>query len=205
MTALAFPFRCILDLGVSVALEKKTSVGRASSVGQDWHSGKSSYLICMPEPRRALFLTTDQRYPIIAASTESFPDIRVAVHSSRTLRLMELASRCRADPVAERLVVPESRVLENQPATGLANPTPPLALVAMTTYPAWGVQVAIKAKILFVWDKIRVRRIHVLFRRCELRLLKRSEEIGRVREICVPIRLLVNCFRITLKHSEESV
>ena len=120
----------------------------------------------MPEPRRALFLTTDQRYPIIAASTESFPDIRVAVHSSRTLRFVELASRCRADPVAEGLVIPESRVLENQPATGLANPTPPLALVAMTTYPTWGVQVAIKAKILFVRDKIRVRRIHVLFRWC---------------------------------------
>ena len=79
----------------------------------DWHSGELSYLVCMPEPRRALFLTTDQRYPIIAAPTESFPDIRVAVHSSRIMRLVELASRCRADSVAEGLVVPEGRVLEN--------------------------------------------------------------------------------------------
>jgi hypothetical protein len=54
----------------------------------------------------------------------------------------------------ETLVVPESAVLQDKPSSWLANPTPTFALISMTSDPTRRVEIAVKAKLLLVWDEV---------------------------------------------------
>lgn len=103
------------------------------------------YLISMPEPGGSLLLAADECDPLIATAAEAFPNIRVSVHAALLLGLLERASSGGADTMRERLVVPEGRVLQNEPPAGLADSTPSLSLVTVSSYPSRGVKVAFKS------------------------------------------------------------
>lgn len=165
----------IFDLGMRVALRS------IISNGSKWQPQiVLNYLVCMPEPRCALLLAVDQRNPVIAASTETLPHIRVAVHAPHVLGLLEWLACCGADPVSEALIVPECRVLQHQPTSRLADPTPTLALVSVATNPFWCVQITFKPHLLLMGYHVRIGRVHVLWRRRNLFLVQCSEQIRRV-------------------------
>jgi hypothetical protein len=58
--------------------------------------------------------------------------------------------------VSKGFVVPECRVLEDEPSTRLAKTTPSFTLIAMTSYPPWRIHVAREAKVLLVRNEIWV-------------------------------------------------
>jgi hypothetical protein len=134
----------------------------------------------MPEPSCSLLLAAHQSDPLVATAAKSFPDIRVAIHSARLLGLLERIPCCRADSVGKALVIPEGRVLQHQPATGLADATPALTFVAMATYPFGRVQVAIEPELLLMGNKILVGGVHILWRGRHLLLVKRSVQVRGV-------------------------
>lgn len=142
-------------------------------------------LVCVPEPSRPLLFAADKWDPVVTASTKPLPNIRVAIHASRVQRLLERSASCRADAVRERLVVPESRVLQHQPSPRLANATPSLSLVAVSPNPARGVQVVFKSQLLLIGHHLGIRRIHVLGWWGCLLFLKAAKQVRGVREICV--------------------
>jgi len=98
----------------------------------------------MPEPGGSLLLAAHQRNPLIAAATEALPDVRVAVHPSRFLGLLEWASRRCADAVRKGLVIPECRILEDKPPPGLADSAPALSLVSVATDPSGSIEIPLK-------------------------------------------------------------
>lgn len=98
---------------------------------------------------------------------------------------MKGAARCSADTVRETLVVPESAVLQDEPSSWLANPTPTFALISMTSDPTRRVEIAVKAKLLLMWDEVWVARIHVFCWRWNLLLVERSVKIRWITEISV--------------------
>ena len=55
----------------------------------------------MAEPCCALLLTAHEGNPLIAAPTKAFPDIGVAVHPPRVLRLLEWTASGGADTMCE--------------------------------------------------------------------------------------------------------
>jgi hypothetical protein len=147
------------------------------ALGSIFDLGVCVTLVGVPEPSCPLLLAADQSDPFVATTAKSFPDIRVAIHSTRLLGLLERVPRRRADSVGKALVIPESRVLQHQPATGLADATPTLTLVAMATNPFGRVQVAIKSELLLMGNKILVAGIHILGRGRYLLLVKRSIQV----------------------------
>lgn len=151
----------VLDLGVRVALVR------------------------VAEPRRALLLAAHQRDPLVAAAAEALPDVGVAVHASLVQRLLEGRARRRADAVRKRLVVPVGRVLEHQPAAGLADAAPALALVAVAAHPLGRVHVAVEAQLLLVRDHVGVGGVHVLGRWRERLLVEGRVQVGWRREVGV--------------------
>lgn len=146
---------------------------------------KRAYLVCVTKPCCALLLAAHQRNPLVATATQTLPNIRVAVHPSLVQRLLEGCARGGADAVRKRLVVPVSRVLEDQPAARLADAAPALALVAVAAHPLWRVHVAVEAKLLLVGGQIRVRRVHILRRWRRWLLVQGRVQVWRRREICV--------------------
>jgi hypothetical protein len=87
--------------------------------------------------------------------------------------------------MGETLIVPESAVLQHQPASRFADSTPAFALIAMTTNPTRRVEVAVEPKLLLVWYKISIGRIHVFRRRWDLLLMERCIEIRWITQISV--------------------
>ena len=134
----------------------------------------------MSEPSGSLLFTAHQCDPFITAPTEPFPYIRISIHPSRFLRLLEGASGRSTNTMSEALVVPESAVLQYQPPSRFADSTPAFALVPMTAHPARGVEITIEAKFLLMGDKIRVAWIHVFRWRWHLLLVERGVKIRRI-------------------------
>ena len=120
-----------------------------------------TYLVRMSEPRRSFLLIADERNPFTATSTKSFPYIEIAFRPARVLRGLERCAGSCADTMREGLVVPESAVLQHEPTSRLAEPAPSFTFVAMPADPSWRVQIAVESKVLLVWHKIWVRRVHV--------------------------------------------
>jgi hypothetical protein len=156
------------------------------------------------EPGSSLLLAADECDPLVAATAKTFPHIRVSVHASLLLGLLERASGCGANTVRERLVVPKGRVLQHKPPSGLANSTPALSLVAMASYPSRGVEIAFKSQFLLAGNHVGVLRIHVLRRRRDLLLLESSVQIRRVGKISV-VAVQASGVTVALEHSEKAM
>lgn len=161
MAALSPPLGRILDLGVRVTLVR------------------------VPEPCCTLFLAAHEGDPLVAASTEAFPDIGVPIHAPGLLGLLERIACRSADAVCERLVVPEGRVLQDEPAAGLADSTPTFPLVTVSSHPSGRIEIALKAQLLFVGNEVGIRRVHVLWWRWNLLFMQRGIKVRGVREISV--------------------
>jgi len=119
-------------------------------------------LVCVPKPGGPFLLAAYKSNPLVTTSTQSFPYIRIAIHASSFLWLLEGTPCCSANTVCETLIVPESAVLQNKPTPGLANPAPSFTLISMTTHPSRCIQVSVKAQFLLVRYKIRICWVHVL-------------------------------------------
>jgi hypothetical protein len=158
----------------------------------------------MPEPSSPLLLATNQCNPLIAAPTQPFPDIWVSIHPPRLLRLLECAASSSTNAMRETFVVPKRRVFQHQPAARFTNPTPPFAFIAMTPYPARSVEIAIETKLLFVWDQVWIRRIHIFWRGRDLFFVKGGVEVRWIGEVGI---VGVERVRISvaLKHAEEAM
>ena len=139
-----------------------------------------AYPISMSEPRRPLLLVTHKRDPIIARMAKALPNIRVPIHPPHIPRLMKRHARRSTNPVRERFVVPEGRVLEYQPTTRFADTTPAFTFVSVTANPTRRVEITIKTEVLLMRLHIRVLGVHVFGRRWDLLLVKGSVEIGRI-------------------------
>lgn len=163
-----------------------------------------AYLVRVTEPRGALLLAANQCYPIIAATAEAFPNIGVAIHPSGLMRLLERAARGGTDAVGEAFVVPEGRVLEHQPAPGLADTTPPFTLVAMATDPSGCVEVTFEPELLLVRNQVRVLGVHILRGRRDLLLVERGVQIRWVREVSVVAVERVGV-SVALEHPEQTM
>lgn len=144
-----------------------------------------TYLVRVPEPSRPLLLTAHQGYPFVATTAKPLPYIRIAIHSPRLLRFLEWVPCCRADPMRETLVIPESRVLQYKPTTRLANTTPAFALIAMPAHPPGSVQVSVESQLLLMRNKVLIGRIHIFWRGRYLLLVQRSIQVWGVRQIGV--------------------
>jgi len=110
-----------------------------SAIFTFWPKPSRAYLVGVSEPSCSLLLAAHQGNPFIATSTESFPNIRVAIHPPRFLWFLERISRRSTDAVCETLVIPEGRILQDKPPPRLADSTPTLALVSMPTHPFRGI------------------------------------------------------------------
>lgn len=172
VAALPSPLWSILDFWMCVALIHISFASFSLLVVEF-----VSYLVCVAEPRCALLLGAHQRNPVIATTAKALPNIRIAIHPPRLLRLVERLARRSADAMCEALVIPKGRVLENEPTSRLADSAPPLTLVSVTAYPLWSVQISIKSQFLLVRHQVRVRWVHVLGRRGDLLLVERSVQI----------------------------
>lgn len=163
-----------------------------------------SYLVRVSEPGGSLLLAAHERDPVVAAAAKTFPDVRVAVHPSRLLGLLERVAGGGADAVAKAFVVPERGVLQHQPAARLANTAPSLPLVAVSAHPSRRVKVALEAQLLLVRDHVGILGVHVLGWRWDLLLVQGSVQVRWVRQVGVVTveRVRVG---ITLKHPKESV
>src|SRR5690349_4272766 len=124
-----------------------------------------AYLVGVSEPGGSLLLAAHKGNPLIAATAQAFPDIRVSVHAAGLQRLLEGAASGRTDAVGERLVVPVGRVFQDQPSSGLADSTPALSLVAMSADPSGGIQVSFESKVLFSRCHVRIGGVHVFLGR----------------------------------------
>lgn len=158
----------------------------------------------MSEPGGPLLLAADECDPLIAAAAKAFPNIRVAIHASLLLRLLERASGGGADTMRKRLVVPKGRVLQHEPPSGLADSTPSLALIAVSPDPSRGVKVAFKSQFLLAGDHVGILGVHVLSGRRNLLLVESSVQIRRVREIGV-VTAKAAGITVALKHPEKAM
>jgi hypothetical protein len=139
----------------------------------------------MSKPCGSLLLTTDQSHPITTTTTTSLPDIGIPIHPPCLTRFLERRTGSSADAMSKRLVVPESTVFQHKPSSRLADTTPSFTLVAMSSYPAWSVQVSWEAKFLFVWNHVRIFWVHVLWWWLKLILAQGAIEIWWIREVGV--------------------
>lgn len=126
----------------------------------------------MSEPGGPLLLAAHQCNPVIAATAEALPDVWVSIHAASLLRLLEGVAGGGADAVREALVIPEGRVLEDQPSARLADTTPSLSLVAVAANPSWRVEVTLEAQLLLVGNHVRVLGVHILGWRGNLLLVQ---------------------------------
>jgi len=161
-------------------------------------------LVCVSEPGRPLLFAADKRNPFVAASAEAFPHVRVAIHASCLLGLLERIAGRRADTVGKALVVPKSRVLEHQPPPWLADAAPTLALVAMPANPSRRVQIAIEPQLLLVRHKILVGGVHILWWRRDLLFVQRGVQVRRIGQVRV-VAVKRMGIRIALQHPEEAM
>jgi hypothetical protein len=106
--------------------------------------------------------------------------------------------------MSERLVVPESGVLEHQPAARFTNAAPPFTLVTMTANPSRCVQVSFEPELLLARNHVRIGRLHVLWRWWNLLFMKRSEQIWWVRQVGVVSVKSIH-IGIALQHLEEAM
>ena len=67
----------------------------------DGSKATATYFVSMSKPSRALLLATHERDPFVAAAAETFPDVRIAVHASGLLGLLERVARGSADTMRE--------------------------------------------------------------------------------------------------------
>ena len=141
------------------------AVALPPALGGIAHFGVGVALVCVAEPGSTFFFATHQRHPILTRMTMALPNVWVAVHLPHALGLDKLLASSSTNAVREQLVVPEGRVLENQPTAGLADSAPTFTLVPVATHPPGGVQVAGEAEVLLVGDHVGVVGVHVLFRR----------------------------------------
>jgi hypothetical protein len=174
------------------------------ALGSIFDLGVCVTLVGVSKPRRSLLLAADQRNPLVATSAEALPHIGIAIHAPRLLRLLERVARGGANTVREALVVPESRVLEHQPPTRLANTTPAFPLVAVSSHPPGRVQVALESELLLMGNEVLVGGVHVLGWWGNLFFVQRGVQVRRVREVGVVAVERVR-IGIALKHPEEAV
>lgn len=139
----------------------------------------------MPEPSRALLLAAHKRNPIVTATTQALPDIRITIHAAGIQWLLERGTSSCADAVREGLVVPVRRVLEHQPSPRLADSAPALAFVAVSADPPGGVQVAFKPQVLLTGGHFGVGWIHVLLWGRGLFFAQTAKQVRRVRQLGV--------------------
>ncbi len=158
--------------------------------GDTRYGTAATHLVRVSEPRGALLFATDQCDPIATTVAEPFPDVRVAFHPPGFLGAFERASGGRADPMCETLVVPKGGILQDQPASRFADPTPAFPLVSVAANILGRIQITLEPKLLSTRE-VRLVDIHVLGRRRELIFLERPEEIGRARRSC-EMMLVVN-------------
>lgn len=163
-----------------------------------------TYLVSVSEPSGPLLLAAHESNPLVTAAAQTLPDVRVSIHAPRLERLLEGAASRGADTVGERLVVPVGRVLEDQPSSGLADTAPALALVAMSTDPPRGIQVALESQVLLSGHHVGVGGVHVFLGRGFLLLVESTEQVrglGQLSEAAVEGMSV----SVALEHSEETV
>ena len=115
----------------------------------------------MPKPSRAFLLAAHQWDPFPATAAKAFPNVQISFGSPCLLRSLECRACCSGDAVSETLVIPECGVLEDEPAARLAQAAPAFSLVAVAADPPGRVEISGEAQILFVWDEIGIRCVHV--------------------------------------------
>jgi len=120
--------------------------------------------VSMSEPSSSFLFAAHKSHPLVTTAAQTFPNVWVAIHASSFLRLLKWATCRSADTVGETFVIPEGAVLQNQPSSRLANPTPSFALISVTTDPARRIEISIEAELLLVWYEVRVWWIYI-FRR----------------------------------------
>jgi hypothetical protein len=156
------------------------------------------------EPGGSLLFAADKGNPLLAATTETLPNIRVSIHASLLLGFLERASSGSTNAVRERLVIPEGRVLQHEPSSRLADSTPALSLVAVTSNPSRGVKVALKSQLLLAGNHVGILRVHVLGRWRNLLFSESGVQLRRVRKVgVVPVE--ASGISVALEHSEKAV
>lgn len=156
------------------------------------------------EPSGPFLFAAHESNPLVTTSTQTFPHVGIPIHASGLLRLLKGAARRSADTVRETFVVPEGTVLQDEPTSWLANPTPTFALIPMTSDPTRRVEIAVKAKLLLVWDEVGIARVHVFRWRRNLLLVKRCVKIRWIAEISV-VRVQRVRIRVALQHAKKAV
>lgn len=196
VAAFAATLRCIFHLEMCVTLD-------IVSQGPSWWVSPT-YLVRVSEPGGSLLLAADKGNPLLAATTETLPNIRVSIHASLLLGFLERTSGGGANAVRERLVIPEGRVLQHEPSSRLADSTPALSLVAVTSNPSRGVKVAFKSQLLLAGDHIGILGVHVLRRWRDLLFSESRVQLRRVRKVGV-VTVEASGISVALKHSEKTV
>lgn len=166
---------------------------------------RNAYLVRMPKPGRSLLLTAHERNPFATAATQSFPHVEVAIGSTRVLGALECGAGGCADPMCERLVVPEGTVLEHQPPARLAETAPPLTLIAVSTDPSWGIEIAGETNVLRVGHEIRVCGLHVRLWWSRRLFLQRRVQVRWVGDICKVRRTTHRPVRTALQETKEAL
>lgn len=136
----------------------------------------------MSKPSSPLLLTTHKRHPLPADPTQALPHIRIPIRPPHLLRCHERLSRGTTDTVREALVVPKSRILQHEPSTRFADPTPTFSFVPLATNPSWSVKIVLKPSLLLSWDHRRILGVHVPFWWTGRFLFQLSYEIWGSRE-----------------------
>ena len=116
----------------------------------------------MPKPGSAFFLAADQSDPITTAMAEALPYVRITLHPPGLLWRFKGRPSSGADAMGKAFVVPERRILQNQPAAFFAYAAPALSFVAVTAYILRRVEVTFKSKILNTRDIILIFAVEIL-------------------------------------------
>jgi len=110
-----------------------------------------------------------------------------------------------ADAVRERFIVPESRVLEYEPATRFADAAPTFPFVSVISHPTRSIQIAVKPEVLLVGYEIGIRWIHIFWWRRDLFVVKASVQVRRVRKIGEMRVKMGMRVCVTLQHAEDTM
>jgi len=70
-----------------------------------------TYFISVSEPSGSLLLAAHKSNPLVTASAQTFPHIRIPIHATSFLRLLKRTASGGTDTMGETFVVPESAVL----------------------------------------------------------------------------------------------
>lgn len=100
----------------------------------------------MAKPSGTFLLTRNESDPLATSPTKSFPNIRIAIHTSYFVRLLKGTTRRRAHSVREACIVLKSTILEHDPSSRLADSTPPLGFISVASNPTRCVKVSFEAK-----------------------------------------------------------